>query len=128
MKVNTHLEINENLCGKVLKVEEDYALVQLKTNESMKADSMGLIHGGFLFGAADYAAMVAVNDPNVVLGAAEVSFLKPVKSGDSIHAEAKVREKAGKKQIVEVVVSVEEEEVFKGNFTCFVLEKHVLEK
>ena len=128
MKVNTHLEINENLCGKVLKVEEDYALIRLKTTESMKADSMGLIHGGFVFGAADYAAMVAVNDPNVVLGSAEVRFLKPLKSGDSILAEAKVREKAGKKQIVEVVVSVEEEEIFKGSFTCFVLEKHVLEK
>ena len=128
MKVNTHLEINENLCGKVLKVAEDYALIRLETNESMKADSMGLIHGGFIFGAADYAAMVAVNDPNVVLGAAEVRFLKPVKWGDSILAEAKVREKAGKKQIVEVVVTVEEEEVFKGSFTCFVLEKHVLEK
>jgi acyl-coenzyme A thioesterase PaaI-like protein len=44
----------------------------------MAADQRGLVHGGFTFGLADYAAMVAVNDPNVVLGAAEVRFLAPV--------------------------------------------------
>ena len=31
-----------------------------------------------MFGAADYAAMLAVNDPNVVLGNAELRFVAPV--------------------------------------------------
>jgi acyl-coenzyme A thioesterase PaaI-like protein len=62
----------------------------------------------------------------VVLGAAEVKFLKPVKAGETVVAEAKVEEKEGKKNSVTVSVSRGEEIVFEGMFTCFVLEKHVL--
>ena len=42
---------------------------------------------GFIFGAADYAAMLAVNQPNVVLGAAETHFLKPSRVGDVLLAQ-----------------------------------------
>ena len=128
MKIDTHLHISKELCGTPVKIEKDYSLVQLETNEAMKVDSLGLIHGGFIFGAADYAAMVAVNHPNVVLGAAEVQFLKPLRSGDTVYAEAKVIESHKKKRMVSVSVKDEDREVFKGTFTCFVLEKHVLDK
>ena len=128
MRINTHLHISKELCGTPVKIEEDYSLVRLETNEAMKVDDSGLIHGGFVFGAADYAAMLAVNHPNVVLGAAEVQFLKPLRAGDTIYAEAKVTESHKKKRIVSVSVNLEDREVFKGTFTCFVLEKHVLDK
>jgi acyl-coenzyme A thioesterase PaaI-like protein len=122
MKINTHLHISKELCGTPVKIEKDY------TNEAMKVDNSGLIHGGYIFGAADYAAMLAVNHPNVVLGAAEVQFLKPLRTEDTIYAEAKVIESHKKKRIVSVSVTLENREVFKGTFTCFVLEKHVLDK
>jgi acyl-coenzyme A thioesterase PaaI-like protein len=48
----------------------------------MAVDDRGLVHGGFVFGLADHAAMLAVNDPNVVLGAASTRFLKPVRVGE----------------------------------------------
>jgi len=70
--------------------------------------------------------MIAVNHPNVVLGAAEVKFLKPVKSGDILIAEARAGEKEGKKQSVSVTVKNGDTEVFKGMFICFTLDKHVL--
>jgi acyl-coenzyme A thioesterase PaaI-like protein len=71
--------------------------------------------------------MIAVNHPNVVLGAATVKFLKPTKQNDKAVAEATVKELSGKKHSVEVVVFCEEEKVFEGTFVCFVLDKHVLE-
>ena len=128
MQSNTHNEINEELCGTAVKIEQDYSLVKLETNEAMIADLFGLIHGGFIFGAADYAAMLAVNDPNVVLGAADVQFLKPLKKGETVFAEARVVEVKNKKRIVDVSVKDEKEEIFKGSFTCFVLEKHLLDE
>ncbi|NNG06672.1 MAG: PaaI family thioesterase [Desulfobacteraceae bacterium] len=128
MKITTHLHISEELCGTPVKIEKDYSLVRLETNEAMKVDDSGLIHGGFIFGAADYAAMLAVNHPNVVLGAAEVQFLKPLRTEDTIYAEAKVIESHKKKRIVSVSVTHENRKVFKGTFTCFVLGKHVLDK
>jgi uncharacterized protein (TIGR00369 family) len=126
MDIITHNKIDFSLCGKPLLTEEDFSKVELKTSEQMSVDQTGLVHGGFIFGLADHAAMIAVNHPNVVLGAAEVKFLKPVKAGETVVAEAKVEEKEGKKNSVTVSVSRGEETVFKGTFICFVLEKHVL--
>jgi uncharacterized protein (TIGR00369 family) len=124
----THLTINNTLCGEAVTVEKDLSRVVLKTLPEMAVDQMGLVHGGFIFGLADYAAMIAVNDPNVVLGAADVKFLKPVKVGDEVEACARVVKKDGKKHAVSVIVKQQDQSVFEGNFTCFVLERHVLNR
>ncbi|MBC2716287.1 MAG: thioesterase [Desulfobacteraceae bacterium] len=126
MKIITHEEINSKLCGTPVNVEPDFSRIELKTDDSMKVDKQGLVHGGFVFGLADYAAMLAVNDPNVVLGGADVKFLKPVKAGEKVVAEAKTTSKKGRKHIVFVTVHRNEETVFSGEFTCFILDKHVL--
>ena len=95
----------------------------------MAVDASGLIHGGFVFGLADYAAMLAVNHPNVVLGAAQTKFLAPVRAGRELLARALVVPgQEGRKRMVEVKVFQEEKEIFNGEFTCFVLDKHVLDK
>ena len=99
----------------------------MSTSTNMVVDDTGLVHGGFIFGLADHAAMIAVNHPNVVLGAAEVKFLKPVKTGETLQAEARVDNRSGKKHIVSTTVTREGDTVFEGSFTCFVLERHVLE-
>lgn len=126
MNIKTHDSINSKLCGKPLVLEADFSRIELKTDATMAVDGMGLVHGGFVFGLADYAAMLAVNDPNVVLGSANVKFLKPVKAGETLTAEAKTTEKQGKKHLVSVTVRRGEEPVFTGDLTCFVLDRHVL--
>lgn len=128
MNLKTHLAINQSLCGQVLSVDEGAAVVKIDTTSEMVADDHNLVHGGFIFGAADYAAMAAVNDPNVVLGSAEVKFLKPSKSGDSVILKAEVTESSGKRRRVDVEgIDEAGTKVFSGIFTCFVLERHVLE-
>ncbi|MBA4368275.1 MAG: thioesterase [Desulfobacterium sp.] len=126
MEIQTHKLISQEFCGTPLVVEKGYSKVELKTSDKMIVDETGLIHGGFLFGLADYAAMIAVNHPNVVLGGAQVKFIKPVKNNKTILAEAVVENSEGKKQNVNVTISAGKETVFQGMFTCFVLEKHVL--
>jgi acyl-coenzyme A thioesterase PaaI-like protein len=126
MQLNTHLHIDTSLCGKVTKLEEGYAEVLLYTKQQMSADAQGLVHGGFVFGAADYAAMSAVNDPYVVLGASSSRFIAPVKVGDAVLCKARVVNSKGKKSVVEVVAFVNEKLVFEGDFTTFVLTSHVL--
>ena len=127
MHLNTHLNINTSLCGKVTKLEFNYAEVLLHTTQQMGTDIQGLVHGGFVFGAADYAAMSAVNDPLVVLGASSSKFIAPVKVGDAVLCQAKVLSEKGKKKIVEVKAFVNGKCVFEGSFTTFVLENHVLD-
>ena len=126
MEIITHLDIDQRLCGTPVLVSADTSRVELKTTENMTADESGLVHGGFIFGLADYAAMIAVNHPNVVLGGAEVRFLKPVQVGETVTAEAKVEAPSGKKRPVSVTVSRDGKPVFEGTFTCFVLDVHVL--
>jgi acyl-coenzyme A thioesterase PaaI-like protein len=127
MKIDTHRHIDQTLCGKPLSVENGSSLVELVTTPRMVADKQGLVHGGFIFGAADYAAMIAVNHPHVVLGASDVKFLKPVRMGETVMVQAQVKEIKGKKYWVSVSATKNDEEVFQGMFTCFVLDKHVLE-
>mgnify|MGYP001037343648 FL=1 len=91
----------------------------------MRADDSGLVHGGFVFGLADYAAMLAVNHPNVVLGRAEVAFLKPAGAGELLTATARVIESEGKKRTVAVEIVRGDERVFTGTFLCVVPERHV---
>ena len=124
---NTHLNIDRSLCGEIVELGEGRAQVELKTDERMAADPQGLVHGGFVFGAADYAAMLAVNDPNVVLGAAETRFLAPVRVGQSVAVGATITETKGRKRKVEVEAKVDETVVLTGTLTCFVLDHHVLE-
>jgi uncharacterized protein (TIGR00369 family) len=124
--IRTHLSINQRLCGKPIHVKNGNSRVELVTTPEMAADNTHLVHGGFVFGLADYAAMLAVNHPNVVLGSAEVKFLKPVQVGDQLLASATVKNISGKKQIVDVIVKNSNISVLSGNFICFVLEAHVL--
>ncbi len=126
MNIQTHQRIDTTLCGKPIALGDGSSRIELMTDTTMQVDHMGLVHGGFIFGLADHAAMIAVNDPNVVLGSAESKFIKPVKAGETVVAEASTESTAGKKQIVNVTVKREDQVVFEGRFTCFILDKHVL--
>ncbi len=126
MHKNTHLNIDTSLCGKVIKLEKDYSEVLLHTTQQMSADQHGLLHGGFIFGAADYAAMSAVNDPFVVLGSSSSKFIAPVKVRDVVLCKARVMSEKGKKRVVAVQAFVSEKLVYEGSFTTFVLDTHVL--
>ncbi len=99
MGILTHKKIDHDLCGKPVLLEKDFSRVEFLTTENMVADESGLVHGGFIFGLADYSAMIAVNDPNVVLGSADVKFLKPVKVNERVVAEARVISKKGKNKM-----------------------------
>jgi len=127
---NTHLSISEDLVGKVERIESGkFAQVSLTVDSRMRVDEKGLVHGGFTFGLADYSAMVAVNDPFVVLLSSQVRFLKPVIVGETLTARAQVDETQGKKRRVRCeVFNQGQEKVLEGEFLCLVLSQHVLEK
>lgn len=128
MDIQTHQGINPKLCGTPTNIAADFARVELRATADMAVDASGLTHGGFIFGVADHAAMLAVNHPNVVLAGSEVRFLKPVKTGETIIAEARIIDTDGKKRTVTTEVFRNSEKVFTGRFDCFVPDKHVLER
>jgi acyl-coenzyme A thioesterase PaaI-like protein len=126
MQPNTHLAIDSALCGTPTSLGEGTATVTLATTPQMRADSQGLVHGGFVFGAADYAAMLAVNDPNVVLGSADLRFVAPVKVGETVVVTATRSQQKGRKHVIDVAAAVDGVTVLTGTLTTFVLDAHVL--
>jgi len=129
LDIKTHRLIDTNLCGEPVEIKSDrYAKVRLNTTDDMKVDDKGLIHGGFIFGAADYCAMICVNHPNVVLASSHVKFLKPSKVGDVLYFEARVLKKEDRKRIVKVIGYRQDKPIFEGEFLCVITEKHVLDR
>lgn len=127
MKPNTHLGIDTELCGTPTELSDGRAVVTLTTTTRMAADDKGLVHGGFAFGVADYAAMLAVNQPHVVLGKADVKFLKPVVAGEVITATATVVSTDGIRSKVQIEVVRGDDVVMTGEMLCLVPSHHVLE-
>ncbi|MCJ7766675.1 MAG: PaaI family thioesterase [Thiovulaceae bacterium] len=126
MQQNTHLKIDNRLCGKVIKIEEGHAEVHLTASPEMAADQEGLVHGGFIFGAADFAAMCAVNEPNVVLASSECRFLAPSRVGDLIEFDARILEREGAKALVEVNAACSGKPLFTARFKTVVTKGHLL--
>jgi acyl-CoA thioesterase len=124
--LNTHLKINTNFSGEIIEINPGYAKVVLDTTEVMRADEVGMVHGGFIFGAADYAAMAAVNEPNVVLASCTCLFLSPVRVGDKVSLIAEEHQKEGKKRTVNVKGYVYDIKVFEGEFRTIITDRHVL--
>jgi acyl-coenzyme A thioesterase PaaI-like protein len=129
---NTHRAIDPRLVGEPVELAAGRASAVLITLPEMAADERGLVHGGFVFGLADYAAMLAVDDPNVVLGSADVRFSKPVRVGEKLTARAAIEETEGGRSKVRVEVArdgeaVMAEVVMTGTFVCFTLDRHVLD-
>lgn len=127
MDVRTHHALDRELCGTPEALAEGTATVSMTTTDRMQADAHALVHGGFVFGLADHAAMLAVNEPTVVLGAAELRFVAPVTVGQRLVATARVAEVAGKKHLVDVEVHAGDTVVLTGRLTCFVPSRHVLD-
>jgi acyl-coenzyme A thioesterase PaaI-like protein len=94
--INTHREISEKLCGVPLEAGIGSSRVEMATTREMVVDDRGLIHDGFVFGLAEYTAMIAVNDPPAVSALSTVRFLQPVRVGEVIVEKAVVQRAGGK--------------------------------
>ena len=126
--LRTHQHVRPDLCGVVRSRHGDVAEVHLHLTEDMRADGTGLVHGGFIFGAADFAAMACVDEPTVVLASAEVSFAKPARVGEMLVFQARITSSAGRRRHVEVDAFCRDAKVFSGSFACVVPSQHVLNK
>ncbi len=126
MRPPTHERLDPELCGIPVTISEGRAEVELVATARMRADDTDLVHGGFVFGLADHAAMLAVGAPTVVLAAAQMEFLAPVVVGDRVRAEAIVAESTGKRHLVDVVVRRDDTVVMRSRMTAVVPTHHVL--
>jgi len=124
--LNTHKKIKKNLCGNIVSLEKNHAKTHLQTTDEMAVDTLGLIHSGFIAGAAEYAAIAAINEENLVIISSKIKFLAPAKNGDLIEFDAKAKFEDSRKREVKVIGEINEIKIFEGIFQAILLENHIL--
>ena len=118
--------INQHIVGVLDELTKDEATVRLSCTEDMVVDEKGLIHSGFIFSSANYAATAAVNSPYSVLAVSKVNFLAPLALNDTVIFIAKAMQTESRKRVVEVLGYLNDVKVFEGEFSIVVLDRHVM--
>lgn len=126
LELKTHELIDQSLSGVLEELQDGYAKVKLSTRDDMAVDKKGLVHTGFIFASANFAAVAAINKPNVVLAVSKCNFLAPLKVDDEVIFEANVIHNTTRKRDVMVIGTMNSIKVFEGEFSVVVLDRHVL--
>jgi len=124
--IKSHYLLDKALVGAIEERSEGYAKIYFIPTQEMVADKRGMIHAGFIFSSANYAAMVAINLPTAVLAVSKVNFLSPLKIGEHAVFEAFSPHKDLRKQNVRVVGYLHGIKFFEGEFVVIILEHHPL--
>lgn len=111
--------------GEVRELKKGQAKVWLVTTPAMSVDHMGLVHAGFLFSSASFAAMCAVNDPNAILIGADTKFLAPIEVGNEVEFRAKALQNDTKKREVKVEGYVLDIKVFDAMLYVAMFDHHI---
>ena len=111
--------------GEVREMTKGAAEIWFSTTRSMMVDGMGLVHSGFIFSSANFAALCAVNNPNAILLGADVKFLAPIEVGHDIEFRAHSLQSDTKKREVRVEGYVLDIKVFEAMFYVAIFENHI---
>lgn len=123
--LNIPMSINSTLCGGILDMKPNYAKTALMASNEMAFDDEKLVHGGFIIGAGEWAAHVAVNTQYSVTISSKANLYAPAKVGDLIEFEAHAYFEESKKREIKVVGTIKGVKVFEGTYQIVVLEEHI---
>lgn len=113
---------SDEVIGDIIDIELDQRAISLF---DVTADHVfqrnGIARGHHLFAQANSLAVAVMNDDLALTVKSNIHFVKPVKAGDRVIARAEVKEEqsTGKRTIVEIVSTVNDETVFTGEFTMY---------
>lgn len=117
--------LKPDLCGVIVRMSEEEVLVKFTPNEQMVGDESNLIHSGFIFNAANYAAMCLVNHAHSLTIGAEVQFLAPIELEQEMLFLATIKHTNEKKYKVLVKGTLLDIKIFEGTFHISVFDKQL---
>jgi acyl-CoA thioesterase len=108
----------------ILSASNGFAVVELKVRDEM-TNGFGIAHGGIAYSLADSALAFASNSlgSKAVSIETSISHTKPVKSGETLKASAKLKDKSNRLARFEVEVRNHEDLVALFRGTVFITEK-----
>lgn len=117
--------LKPDLCGAIIRMSEEEVLVKFTPNEQMVGDENNLIHSGFIFNAANYAAMCLVNRTHSLTIGAEVQFLAPIELDQEMLFLATIKHINDKKYKVLVKGTLLDIKIFEGTFHISIFDKEL---
>mgnify|MGYP003380448992 CR=1 FL=1 len=114
-----------SIVGELVELYRDKAVVRFRPNERMIMDESKMIHAGFVFNAASFAAMAAINKKYSVLIASDVKFLAPIELGHEITFKAQAIQSDTKKCEVKVEGFLLDIKIFDSLFHIAVFDKKI---
>lgn len=118
-------EMSPLIVGELLELYRDKAIVKFTPNERMAMDESKMIHAGFVFNSASFAAMAAINKKYSVLIAADVKFLAPIELGHEVIFKAEAIQSDTKKREVKVEGYLLDIKIFDSLFHIAVFDKKI---
>ena len=118
-------EMSPSVVGELLELYSNKAVVRFSPTERMIMDESKMIHAGFVFNAASFAAMAAINKKYSVLIAADVKFLAPIELGHEVTFKAEAIQSDTKKCEVKVEGYLLDIKIFDSLFHIAVFDKKI---
>lgn len=116
-------KISRDLCGEIVEIAKNYAVVKFSPSDNMIADDNMIIHYGFIFNSASFCALSAINEPNSIIIYSEVKFLSPLELGNEVTFKAIALHSDLKKREVNVEGFLYNIKIFEAIFHIVVFEK-----
>jgi len=115
---------DQELIGKLLElVIGERACSELMIEESMVLAKARVARGHYLFAQANSLAIALVDAPMALTGSVELKFIRPVQLGEVVVAVGKVLKRKRNKYWVQVSVHVGTEEVLRGDWVLFAIDR-----
>ncbi|MGP1562097.1 MAG: PaaI family thioesterase [Helicobacteraceae bacterium] len=118
--------INQSIVGFLEEIAPGEATVKLVCTDDMVADQKGLIHTGFMFNSANYAALLAINEPNAITIVSKANFLLPAVLDDEVIFKARAMQTESRKRVVRVDGFLRDNKIFEAEFSIVVMDRHIL--
>lgn len=115
---------DQELIGELLElVIGERACSELMIEESMVLAKARVARGHYLFAQANSLAIALVDAPMALTGSVELKFIRPVQLGEVVVAVGKVLKRKRNKYWVQVSVHVGTEEVLRGDWVLFAIDR-----
>lgn len=126
IRIRTSVELDPVYSGHIETLTEEECKTSLVTTKLMSADNQHMVHSGFISSAAEYAALVVVNEPNGMVYSMNGEHFACARVGDEVRFSAHVRHVDSRKREVEVKARIEAIKIYSAKITIVIPEYHPL--
>ncbi|OQX74872.1 MAG: hypothetical protein B6D59_01000 [Campylobacteraceae bacterium 4484_4] len=121
--LHTHKSILQNHGYELLALFQGHAKIRFKAGSGEILPSRKTLYEGSIFTCANFAAIAAVNIEEMFVISAKNAFLNPIKEDEEVIFEANVTTNSSGKKEVSVKGSVNDLEVYQGEFVLMKLDE-----